>query len=590
MGHQDDTPWLVKSGGRVLGPYTKLQIEQFLKTREFVVLDEVSRPFHRWRYIRDENVFAAIVESLRKKNLEHTEEDPTFTGSESGTMTAPITDFFDMDDMTPRPAPDMKEIVVENVDDGFDEKKVSSPKGQFQKADQVDKSVLNEQVNEKVRHLWFIVFLVLFGLFGFILYKHFLGDPIKDHLLVKDTISRGKEALMLGRYQQALEEFKSVHRINPNEKSIYPYLAILYIQVDGQTLMGKRLFEQVLDQNLKNKHLALAGMGLAELIDGHFEKAKTLFRQALAEKPGYAEAEINLGITEFLSRKYNEASERFKQILRSGAKEPVANLMLVESHLYLWRSTKDSSYIAEAQNVLNQMIETTNDYLQEALLIVAYTSYFTGDRGKAMDFIYKFLDLDPDLTKNHRHNLFIYRERVSWDFLLQWCEQLAKELNSDPYVKAMHSLCLSKSSRALEAKALITDALNQSPKDGLLQAVYAYVLQSRGEGEAASMALGRSIEMSRNSQFILPYILQARFCHESGDYRCALNNWQRIANHKTSTLSATAGIAQSHLDLKNFSETQKFLLEGFKISQTYKPLLEVKNYAEKKGVLPHHHQ
>ncbi len=57
--------WLVKSGGRILGPFSREEVVAKLKSKELVLLDEVAQPLRRWRYVRDEMEFARVVESLR---------------------------------------------------------------------------------------------------------------------------------------------------------------------------------------------------------------------------------------------------------------------------------------------------------------------------------------------------------------------------------------------------------------------------------------------------------------------------------------------------------------------------------------------
>ena len=80
-------PWLVKSSGRIRGPFTKSQVEQLLKTREFVPLDEVSQPFSRWQTIRDVGEFAKIVEEIRLGSLKYSEDTISSTLDSTGTMT-----------------------------------------------------------------------------------------------------------------------------------------------------------------------------------------------------------------------------------------------------------------------------------------------------------------------------------------------------------------------------------------------------------------------------------------------------------------------------------------------------------------------
>ncbi len=58
--------WLVKSGDHILGPFTTAVVVEKVRSKELVVIDEISQPRSRWRYIRDVPAFAAIVEEVRR--------------------------------------------------------------------------------------------------------------------------------------------------------------------------------------------------------------------------------------------------------------------------------------------------------------------------------------------------------------------------------------------------------------------------------------------------------------------------------------------------------------------------------------------
>ncbi len=85
---KDETIWLVKSGDRILGPYSGEEIKNKLHEKELVVIDEVVMPMRRWRYIRDEPAFALVVEEVRKSHLSMREDTATGNaGTQTGTNT-----------------------------------------------------------------------------------------------------------------------------------------------------------------------------------------------------------------------------------------------------------------------------------------------------------------------------------------------------------------------------------------------------------------------------------------------------------------------------------------------------------------------
>ena len=56
--------WLVKSNGKICGPYTKDEVEKNLLRRDLVIIDEITAPMEMWRLIRDHESFSKIVKNL----------------------------------------------------------------------------------------------------------------------------------------------------------------------------------------------------------------------------------------------------------------------------------------------------------------------------------------------------------------------------------------------------------------------------------------------------------------------------------------------------------------------------------------------
>src|SRR5260221_5099074 len=79
--------WLVKSSGRILGPFQSEKIIDLLRSREASVLDEVSAPLRRWQTIQYHPDFKEIVANIRKANV----SDKTEATWTPNTMTANLT-------------------------------------------------------------------------------------------------------------------------------------------------------------------------------------------------------------------------------------------------------------------------------------------------------------------------------------------------------------------------------------------------------------------------------------------------------------------------------------------------------------------
>jgi hypothetical protein len=125
--------------------------------------------------------------------------------------------------------------------------------------------------------------------------------------------------------------------------------------------------------------------------------------------------------------------------------------------------------------------------------------------------------------------------------------------------------------------------VHQSPKDPLIQAWYSYVLRESGDNDQAGVVLGRATELNRRGEFILPSLMQARFCQQAGLTDCARENWQRIFERDLDYLPAVAGLAWVHMQNKANGEATKLVSRGLRLSPDYIPLLEIRQKAEAEG-------
>ena len=57
--------WLIKAGDRIVGPFEHAEVIKRLLSREIAVIDEISKPMSRWRFVREEPAFLAVVEQIR---------------------------------------------------------------------------------------------------------------------------------------------------------------------------------------------------------------------------------------------------------------------------------------------------------------------------------------------------------------------------------------------------------------------------------------------------------------------------------------------------------------------------------------------
>lgn len=480
----------------------------------------------------------------------------------------------------------MDDIVYDDIDDGTHLKAETSNNGTSVNSFGYQNDAIVAQKARTVSRLaWLGVGALFFVVAAFITYSHFIAQPIQEKEYVSDIRNIAMEALTIGDYEKSLEYFQKAYLLDSEDKEFYIYLGTLLIQVGDQTVEGRRRLQEVINSGKGVfQKLAITAVGIADLIDGEYTSADENFMKALTEDSHYAPAKINLGASALQRGEYKEARKWFFSAIEQGTTEGAAYLMLAEANINLFHQTKQRIFLEQGQKQLIRLMQTNYDYYQEAALVLAYMDYISGDMDKVKNKIELILDVDPNLTEDHLHDLFVYRGRISWSVLSNWCIQMVKDLDVDVSVKALHSYCLFKGGKEVEALKWAGDAVTQGARDPLVQAVYAYILDGVGQETRASVALGRANELNRQAKLMLPMILQGRFYTRANKPDLAFKQWQKIYSLDNKSIVSVAGIAQFHFNMKNYSGAQNYLFKGFRLSRFYRPLIHLKKNAEREDI------
>lgn len=581
---KSSTPsWLVKSSGRVLGPFPATHIEDLLRDREIVVLDECATPFRRFRCIRDLPEFSNIVEQLRRESTSDIGEK---TLTESFTLqTASVTEPLHPDssyspyaDIT-RANP--KEIVIEKLAETTTVSRGSSA-SRYQYGGQGEKSA-SEKAKLASQWMWWFTSLILLMVLGFVAFTVFIQRPKLLQQSVQDLVLKGENYIEEGLLSEAHNTFSQAHSLDPGDTSFFHYLAPLIIQFDNQTVKGKRMLEEILVSQPNFATQIYTGIGLADLREEKLQDAEGYFKRALAGNRDYIPAIVNLGVTALKENEYDKALERFKLALSKGTDDGAVHLLIAEALIQKAQQTKNLAFLDEALVVLQKIEVKILDYRQEALILIAYLQSITDKQNEAEETLRRFLAVDPLLTDLHTHNIFVARFPVEWSNLLSYCLPLSRTLPPSGQLAAASALCYMKARKPQEANTEIQAALQRSPRDPLVQSTAAFIFESSGQENAGGVALGRALEYDRGQEFLLPLILQARLYFSSGDYTRAEEYWQKILNKEATSLQAHAGLAQIAFHKDQQGDFRRHALAAQRISNDYIPVKSLMVRARRQG-------
>ncbi len=230
----------------------------------------------------------------------------------------------------------------------------------------------------------------------------------------------------------------------------------------------------------------------------------------------------------------------------------------------------------KATALLRQITQKPRDYYQEALLGLAYI--YSGQN--ALSFIERFLDSDPYLTEEYFYNAFIDRKIYSWPQLLPFCESVYSTNKNHKLFIAFYSYCLTRAHRYEKARSFIKKAELIDSDDVLVKTVHAYIADSIKLKNQFVLMLGDAIQLNSDMKYILPYILQARFCSVNKDWKCAVQNWNQVLRNTPDSLSGLGGMAYAKYSQGQYESTRAYIHQG-RVAEGGKPRYSLLLFVEK---------
>jgi len=578
MGRDGTQLWLVKSGGRILGPLSKGQVSDLLQSNEIVPIDEICEPMRRWQMIREHPDYVRVLDDMKTQNLNGF-DNTTGAVTQTGSMTESIGD--DGNEITEDISEfqkQLKEIVVDQVSESRSGMTPASV-GRYQVVGHVDDSRLKMEAESNSRWLWLITLIVLAGV-GLALYLKERNKSAQDkfHLPASELMQAAQLNYQNGDYVLALEYLKRVAEHESFRKDLPLPYGLLLLNIEGQTREARHWLKREPSRDGRPSLEALSGLAIADLMDGDAGSAEKMLNQVLEREPRFAPALMNLGAISLQQRNFIKAKDFLESALAAGGEYPVALIQLIEVYSSEARSSKSPNLKPIERRVADAYHSSFN-YRQELGLGHLYLKMLSGSMGDRDGVIREILDIDPQQTDDHKQDLLVYKGFADWMHMYSWCEQIAGEAGNGPISKTLLSYCQLKQGRNLQARQGLEQAVNMSPKDPLIQAIYSYALRVGGLGSEASVALGRANEGDRRGEYYLPALLQARFCLEREDYDCARENFLKALQRDSKSLAARSGLAQIFLRKGMKAEANRYLRELENLSSTYKPLLRLKSRA-----------
>lgn len=564
----DAEVWLVKSSGRLLGPWNHSQIESALRSREIVPLDEIAPPYQRWRYIRDERVFDPIISELRSKRGP-VEVTQTNTNTETSTeITERVYQFASDSELTAGLSDQLKDAkpVIESI--RSQPVHVSSKVYEFE-------GPKSKSFSSTQYLIW--VGLLLFA--GALTYQVFTKTQKQGEALVgktfPETLQFAKALADFGMNAEAIAAYREAYEMKKDSEEARLGLGMA-LSNEGQTTEARPLLEASLAAtSLDNPKKALAALSLANaaLTIDDFSSAKKLIEEgrALSSADPYlkiAQAHVLLN-----ESKFKDSSDLIRQALDFGIIDPTASLLLAESEYLGAREGQIEEGYTSALSLLSNLAGATEGFRQEALALKIHIMIESKQILDLEDVATQLLDSDPRPSEDYNSSPRIFSGRSSWEHLQRYLKRSLAEVPATPRLTAVLGYSMFRGREKLEGKRVIEDAFAKNPGDRLIRAVLSFVQAEIGREDEAQAGLTIALE---DRSLSLPVYLKALACRQIRDSVCTDEMLRQLLERDPKDVFALSGMAWLMFEAGKASDARKFLERGLMISPRYRPLLQLK--------------
>ncbi len=581
--------WLVKSGERILGPFRTDEIIEKVRTHELAVIDEISAPASRWRYLRDEPTFALVVEESRRSQLVTREDTEVQLGSLDGMMGVEMPNTHLLEPATPAQAQRMNATHAggsphdqqNQVRDAEFTEEVLRPGSATRPEDNVQGRLFGVAHDKKIatslerrsRLIWLSTLVAVIAIGGYLARQSsnvaavtsLDGGKVDNQEQFKEALSEGEQAWNHGDLEKALLSYRRADELLPRTPDVTVRLSALAMKIDGQTVAAKRNFQDLLSKSAdaglqREAHL---GLGLAAILSENYDEAKKEYDALLVTEPKDVVVRYNLGVVSYLKGDFKTAITELNAALQLDSNSgPVVILSA------LARMQEGSENLKDASAILETYLSSHYDYRQEGQALESYLTILRGNKMQALAAAGLAVGTDPFLTTEHLHDPWLDLDPISAAKLLKFIQKLQDDLKSTA-TQSLLAIFQVKAKQTGEAEKTIADGLAAKPSDGDLLAANAFVLMNSGRDADAKAALS----LARKDGANLAWILTGRNCQKLHEAVCEKEAWDKLMQTDPPSLVALTQHARLLLANGEKDAAQQDLQKAEGLSPKYLPAM-----------------
>lgn len=545
---KSQSPWLLKTAGRIMGPFSAEEVAEKLRSREIVALDEAIAPLGRWKYVIDHPTFRELAQQMKEDSSDEAER----------TMTSTI-DSSMVDDMTKTVELDHKTPTFDKTNPNFERPKAEPVKSYgFQSDRNIEK-----EASSQSKPIWIAAIIVLLGVIGVVLFKEMSKTEKGGNS--SQLIKQGRLAASFGENKKAIDFFiRALKNDQSNPEALLPLIPLI-AQEEKDPVLARRLLKELEAISLQSAEIYNLH-GLIDLLEDKVEDAEKAFDRALALDSHYSQALVNKMIVSYRKKQYSKVEESFEELQKLGVFDGAATFILSLALTEDLKQRGDTGQSAQVYKQIDQYLETQSAYKQELTLIKNYL-LFNQKKDRVSSLIRDTINMDPYLSPQHSKDFAIYQEAISWSQLLPLCQEVYQKVQS-VLAESLYSFCLIKTRRTLEAQKLLNQTAKKDPKNFWPSTVQAFYLVETHHEDKGLQLLEH---IANQSPSYMALSLIGFYC-EKAQKGCAERAWNSLLQKDPGFLAALHGKAKIAFQSQDYEKSLEFIRRGLQISSNYIPL------------------
>jgi hypothetical protein len=578
--------WLIKSSGRILGPFSLEEIIQLLTTKHLALIDEIRSPDSRWTFIREHKLLSHVVQFVRDQQVEGKED----TGSHTVTYVIPS------QGTAPAPAPAPKTppqslpevrsqavpIAVQDITPA--EIQPETPPAVLQKKKAFRFSINKDAkplptVADKKGFRWISIGLILavtgVSAFIYINSRKAPSSPVVKVEKAPETPqqiqSNFEKFVRSTEFDEAYSEILKLENLQAlgSEQSLTK-LQIMVTQL-GQNAAAQQILDR-LDLNLfseENKIEIQNLRGLIRVNESQYAEARKQFEEIEQIDSAFEPAQVNLMMTYLLEGQYSKVNDEFRKMMLAGVKEPsIFIVRAIASYMLNLEPAKLEPIVED----LKRFIGRYNDYQNEALFLLTAYQLKLGRQREASQLIMKLVKNDPDLTKKHFNGFSISRAVSQWRVFYSICENAVKQVQDAASARLLEGYCRYQNDDLQGAFSIIERGRIQFDREPGFIGMQSFLLFKQKRSSELEVFL--KTNASTNDELF--HLVNGLYCLERTDFSCAEREFRFVLAMNAQNLAALTGLSQVDAQQNRGQQLNYLFSQIESISNNYKPYLKLK--------------